>query len=172
MDLEKRHRITRKVTLVGVFVNAGLSLAQITCGMIGQSQALLADGIHTLADLSSDFVVLFAASKASLAADEDHPYGHGRIETLASLLLGVLLIGVGLSLGIRGWFSIFVADKPDPELITVFFASLAIVSKEFLYRYTIKAARLLHSSLQLNKREQLGILLWKTIIFSLLYFCY
>ena len=147
MDLEQRHRITRKVTLVGAFTNTALSLAQIICGLIGQSQALLADGIHTLADLSSDFVVLFAASKASLAADEDHPYGHGRIETLASLLLGVLLIGVGLSLGIRGWFSIFVADKPDPELITVFFAGLAIVSKEFLYRYTIKAARQLHSSL-------------------------
>jgi len=147
MNLDQRHQKTRKVTLVGVGVNAALALVQIVGGLIGNSQALLSDGIHTLADLSSDFVVLFAASKASLAADENHPYGHGRIETLASLLLAVLLIIVGISIGLRGWASIFIVDKPNPEIITVFFAGLAIVSKEFLYRYTIRAARELHSTL-------------------------
>lgn len=147
METELRHQVTRKVTLVGALINATLAAAQIISGIVGQSQALLADGIHTLSDLSSDFIVLFATAASSRAADDGHPYGHGRIETLASLLLGMILIGVGASLAIRGILSVFETDKPDPETITVFFAGLAIVSKEFLYRYTIKAARKIHSTL-------------------------
>ena len=147
MEIDQRHQITRKVTLVGAATNALLSLVQIIFGFIGQSQALLADGIHTLSDLSSDFVVLYASSHAARAADEEHPYGHGRIETLASLLLGIILIGVGISMGIRGTLSVLSSDQANPELITVFFATLAIASKEFLYRYTIHAARKIHSTL-------------------------
>jgi len=147
MELDQRHQVTRKVTLVGAAINALLSLAQIICGLLGQSQALLADGIHTLSDLSSDFIVLYATTHSARAADEEHPYGHGRIETLASLLLGIILIGVGVSLGIRGALSLLSTDQTDPELITLFFAALAIASKEFLYRYTINAARRVHSTL-------------------------
>ncbi len=147
MEIDQRHRVTKKATLVGAAINALLALSQIICGLIGQSQALLADGIHTLSDLSSDFIVLYATSRSSKAADTEHPYGHGRIETLASLLLGIILIGVGISLGIRGLLSIFTTDRPDPEFITLFFAALAIVSKEYLYRYTMKAARQVHSNL-------------------------
>lgn len=147
MEISQRYQITKKVTLVGALVNAFLASAQVVFGLIGQSQALLADGIHTLSDLSSDFVVLYASSRSSIAADENHPYGHGRIETLASLLLGLILVGVGISLGIRGINSIFTPDRPDPEVITIFFAGLAIVSKEALYRYTMKAARQVHSTL-------------------------
>ncbi len=147
MDIDQRHRVTKKVTLVGALVNAVLALAQILSGLIGQSQALLADGIHTLSDLSSDFIVLYATRQSSRAADDGHPYGYGRIETLASLLLGVILISVGISLGIRGGLSIFNTDRPNPEIITLFFAGLAIVSKESLYHYTIKAAKSVHSTL-------------------------
>ncbi len=147
MEIDHRHRVTKKVTLVGALVNAILALAQIVSGLIGQSQALLADGIHTLSDLSSDFIVLYATKQSSREADDDHPYGHGRIETIASLLLGVILISVGVSLGIRGSFSIFSTDRPDPEIITLLFAGLAIASKEWLYRYTIKAAKSIHSTL-------------------------
>ncbi len=147
MGIDQRHRVTKKVTLIGALVNAMLASVQILCGLIGQSQALLADGIHTLSDLSSDFIVLYATSQSSRAADDDHPYGHGRIETLASLLLGVILISVGISIGIRGGLSIFTTDKPNPEIITLFFAGLAIISKESLYRYTIRAARTVHSTL-------------------------
>ncbi len=147
MEIELRHQVTRKVTLVGALVNTLLSSLQIIFGLVGQSQALLADGIHTLSDLSSDFIVLFATAASARTADDGHPYGHGRIETLASLLLGIILIGVGISLVIRGSFSFTDIDRPDPDGITVFFACLAIVSKEFLYRYTIKAARKFHSTL-------------------------
>ena len=147
MEVDQRYQITRKVTLVGALVNCLLASLQILFGIVGKSQALLADGIHTLSDLSTDFIVLFASSRAAKKADEDHPYGHGRIETLASVILGCVLILVGIGIGLRGLQSIYSAKQANPEVITIAFALLAIVSKEGLYQYTIRAARRLHSNL-------------------------
>ena len=144
---EQRLRTTQRVTLVGAAVNCVLALLQISFGLLGKSQALLADGLHTLSDLSTDFIVLYAAKRAAKEADEDHPYGHGRIETLASLLLGGILAAVGIGIGMRGIESIFEGERPNPEAITIFFAFLAIVAKEGLYHYTLRAARRIHSSM-------------------------
>ena len=147
MDKLERHRVTRRVTLVGAAVNAGLACLQIVFGVLGNSQALLADGIHTLSDLATDVIVLFASGHAARDADEDHPYGHGRIETLASVLLGAMLLLVAFGIGYRGVESILHPQPADLALITLFFASLAIVAKEALYHYTVRAARSIHSSL-------------------------
>ena len=144
---EQRHRTTQRVTLVGALVNCILAALQITFGLLGKSQALLADGLHTLSDLSTDFIVLYASKRAAKEADEDHPYGHGRIETLASLLLGTILAAVGIGIGIRGIESILSPQQTSPEAITIAFACLAIVAKEGLYHYTMRAARAVHSSL-------------------------
>ncbi|MCP4981755.1 MAG: cation transporter, partial [Gammaproteobacteria bacterium] len=84
MEIEQRQKITQRVTLTGAAVNCVLAILQISFGLLGKSQALLADGFHTLSDLSTDFIVLYASRRAAKAADDDHPYGHGRIETLAS----------------------------------------------------------------------------------------
>ncbi len=142
---DQRYRTTRRVTQVGAGVNCLLACLQISFGLIGKSQALVADGIHTLSDLATDFIVLYAAKRASREADEDHPYGHGRIETLASMLLGGLLALVGVGIGIRGFESMFDPVQIDPQPITLVFAMLAILSKEGLYRYTLRAARRVHS---------------------------
>ena len=147
METEQRQRTIKQVTLSGSLVNCLLAGSQILFGIIGHSQALLADGFHTLSDLLSDFIVLFAIKQSSQAADADHPYGHGRIETLATVVLGLMLVGAGLGIGFRGFSSILTAERANPELFTLFFAALAIVSKEYLYRYTIKAAKATHSSL-------------------------
>jgi len=147
MILDRRHRVIKNITLTGAIVNCLLAASQIVFGIIGHSQALLADGFHTLSDLLSDFVVLFAVKQSSAAADEDHPYGHGRIETLATVLLGFLLAAAGVGIGYRGISSIIASQQSSPELITLVFAGLAIFAKEFLYRYTIKAAKQIHSSL-------------------------
>ena len=147
MEAKQRHRTTRRVTLVGAAVNCGLAAVQITFGLLGKSQALLADGMHTISDLSTDFIVLYASKRASKEADEDHPYGHGRIETLASMLLGAMLAAVGIGIGVRGFDSIIDPKHIDPEPITILFAFLAIVAKEGLYHYTMRAARAVHSSL-------------------------
>ena len=147
MATETRAGVTQRVTLVGAAVNCLLATLQIVFGLLGKSQALFADGLHTLSDLSTDFIVLFASRRASREADKSHPYGHGRIETLASMLLGGILFVVGVGIGLRGLDSIMSPSGIDPEWITVVFACLAIVFKEGLYRYTIRAARAQHSSL-------------------------
>ena len=146
-QVDHRHRTTRRVTLVGAAVNCGLASLQISFGVLGKSQALVADGVHTLSDLVSDFIVLYASQRSSKAADNDHPYGHGRIETLASMLLGAILGMVGIGIGIRGVESIFQGQSSNPEVITIAFACLAIVAKEGLYHYTMRAAKATHSSL-------------------------
>jgi cation diffusion facilitator family transporter len=145
--IEQRHRITRRVTLIGALVNSLLATSQILAGVLGHSQALLADGIHTLSDLASDFIILVAVGKAAIDADDNHPYGHGRIETLASVLLGGLLLLVGLGIGYKGILSIFNPSDTNPEVITIGFALLAIICKEGLYHYTSIMARKIHSSL-------------------------
>ena len=147
MIIDRRHRVIKKITITGAIVNCLLAASQILFGIIGHSQALLADGFHTLSDLLSDFIVLFAVKQSSAAADEDHPYGHGRIETLATVILGFLLVIAGLGIGYRGISSIVSSQQSNPALVTLVFAGLAIFAKEFLYRYTIKAAKQVHSNL-------------------------
>jgi cation diffusion facilitator family transporter len=147
MEHDQRHRVTQSVTLTGAGINATLACLQIIFGFLGKSQALMTDGIHTLSDLVTDFIVLFASNRAAKAADDDHPYGHARIETFASLLLGGILILVGVSLGLRAIESVINGSNPSPEAITILFACLAVVAKESLYHYTIRAARKIHSSL-------------------------
>ena len=147
MEAKQRQRVTQRVTLVGALVNCLLAALQIIFGLLGKSQALLADGLHTLSDLSTDFIVLYASGRASKEADEAHPYGHGRIETLASLLLGAILAAVGIGIGIRGIENIFDPQHINPKPITILFAFIAIVAKESLYHYTLRAARLTHSTL-------------------------
>ncbi len=147
MIIDRRHRVIKKITITGAIVNCLLAASQILFGIIGHSQALLADGFHTLSDLLSDFIVLFAVKQSSAAADEGHPYGHGRIETLATVILGFLLVIAGLGIGYRGISSIVTSQQSNPALVTLVFAGLAIFAKEFLYRYTMKAAKQVHSNL-------------------------
>ena len=144
---DERKKTIQKVTYTGILVNILLSLAQIISGLLAHSQALLADGLHTLADLISDFIVLITAHHSAKAADDDHPYGHGRIETLSSIFLGVALITVALGMGYRGIQTFAQTEAVQTETYALFFAFLAILSKEFLYQYTIRAARKIKSTL-------------------------
>lgn len=145
--ISERKKTIQKVTYTGILVNILLSLAQIISGLLAHSQALLADGLHTLADLISDFIVLFTAHHSAKAADDDHPYGHARIETLSSIFLGAALIAVALGMGYRGIQAFAQTDAVQTETYALFFAFAAIFSKEFLYRYTIHAARKVKSTL-------------------------
>lgn len=144
---DNRNSIIQRVTIVGVVVNILLSIAQIVSGLLAHSQALVADGLHTLADLFSDFIVLLTNHHAAKEADDDHPYGHGRIETLSSIFLGVALIGTAIGIGFRGIESIINPSQTPVENYALAFAVLAILSKEFLYRYTIINARKIKSVL-------------------------
>lgn len=138
----------RHVTLVGAFTNFFLALAQVVGGWLTQSQALIADGAHTLSDLLGDFLVLFAARKANAAADALHPYGHGRIETLATVGVGLVLAGVALGIVFdAGRRLLSPEDLLTPTPLALALATLAIVSKEALYHYTMRTARRVRSRL-------------------------
>lgn len=147
MKTDSREHITRKVTYMGIAVNVVLSVAQIASGILAHSQALVADGLHTLSDLITDFIVLITTYLSAKDADPDHPYGHARIETLSSIFLGVALIGVAIGIGYRGVMAISEGAYQDTQSYALLFAFLAIFSKEFLYRYTLKAARKIKSTL-------------------------
>lgn len=145
---QERYRAMRKVTLVGAATNLALALAQLIGGWLSQSQALVADGAHTLSDLASDVLVLFAARKANAAADERHPYGHGRIETLATVGVGIVLMAVALGIVLDATRRLLSPeDLLTPTPLALLLAAAAIVSKEMLYHYTMRHARQLRSSL-------------------------
>jgi cation diffusion facilitator family transporter len=131
-----------------VGVNLVLTTAQIIAGVMTKSQGLIADGVHSLSDLVADFVVLFANHHSQKDADEDHPYGHQRFETAASLVLGLLLLAVGV-----GMLWSAVAKLQTPETIaTVHIAALwvaagALTAKELLFRYMLAVAKRVKSSM-------------------------
>lgn len=143
-----RAKEMHRVTLTGAAVNLILTVAQIAGGIWTQSQAVVADGLHTLSDLLSDGVVLFATRQSNRTADEAHPYGHGRIETLATVIVGLILVGVGLGIGSDAAERLFEPERLfSPEPLALFFAALAIVSKESLYHYTMRVSRRVRSQM-------------------------
>lgn len=144
----QRYAEVRRVTLHGAAVNAVIALFKLTFGFLGHSQALLADGFHSLSDLSNDFLLLLASKHASRGADEEHPYGHGRIETLFSVGQGLVLGGIGIAIGIDAVRRLFNPQLLlQPELSALFIALLALICKEALYHYTMRAAKRLRSSM-------------------------
>ncbi|MEE9492816.1 MAG: cation diffusion facilitator family transporter [Gammaproteobacteria bacterium] len=145
---DRRYASIRKVTLVGSVVDLVLGLMKIFIGWLANSQALIADGIHSLSDLLTDFLVLYAAKHSHKEADENHPYGHGRIETLATVALGFALIVVAVGIA---WDAIVRLDRAQTPLVfgslALAVAVLSVLSKEAIYHYTIKVARQVRSDL-------------------------
>ncbi|MBK1645015.1 cation transporter [Thiocapsa imhoffii] len=143
-----RHQAVTRTAIVGAILNSLLAAVKIVVGVLGQSQALVADGIHSLSDLLSDFLVLIAGRRASQGPDGDHPYGHARYETVATLLLGLLLIAV--SIGIA-WDAVHRLFDPQallqPGILTLAAALLSILVKEWLYWWTLAYAKRVKSDL-------------------------
>jgi cation diffusion facilitator family transporter len=135
-------------TWVSVVVNLVLTITQITVGVAAKSQGLIADGIHSLSDLVADFVVLFASHHAKKDADVDHPYGHQRFETAASLILGSLLLAVGLGML---WSAARKLEAPETiqtvHIMALWVAGAALVAKELLFRYMLAVAKRVKSSM-------------------------
>ena len=135
-------------TWVSVVVNTVLTVAQIAVGLLTKSQGLVADGIHSLSDLISDFVVLVANHHSQKEADNNHPYGHQRFETAASLILGGLLLVVGVGM-LRSAFVKIQAphDLPEIHITALWTACGALFAKEFLFRYMLAVAKRVKSSM-------------------------
>ena len=147
-DPQTRQAVIKRVTVVGAGVNLVLSLVKILAGALGHSAGLLADGAHSLSDLLSDAMVWYAAHHGAKEADEEHPYGHGRFETLATAALGVVLVLVALGIAADALFRLATPEQLSlPAQITLWIAGLAILSKEALYHYTAIAARRIRSKM-------------------------
>lgn len=148
ISTEARSEAARRSTTVSILVNLGLSLVQIVVGFLSRSQGLIADGIHSLSDLVADFVVLLANRHSGKAADEDHPYGHQRFETAASMALGGLLLAVGVGML---WAAVRKLEYPESiptvHATALWVAGVALVAKEFLFRYMLAVAERVKSSM-------------------------
>jgi cation diffusion facilitator family transporter len=144
----KKHDVARKTTFVSIALNTVLMTLQIVIGMVAHSQALVADGVHSLADLVSDFVVLLANRHSGAKPDADHNYGHSRYETVASLFLGALLIAVGVGMLWRAGTRLAdLKDIPAVHISALAVALLVLVSKETLFRYMLREAQRVRSTM-------------------------
>ncbi|WP_338862364.1 cation transporter [Mycetohabitans rhizoxinica] len=146
--LPERQVVAQKSTVVSVVLNTVLMVTQIVVGVLAHSQALIADGVHSLADLVSDFVVLIANRHSGAHPDADHNYGHSRYETVASLFLGSLLIVVGVGMMWRGAQRITDLDGIPPVHVSALVVAVAVLfSKELLFRYMLREAQRVRSAM-------------------------
>jgi cation diffusion facilitator family transporter len=133
------------VTRVGVLSNILLVILKLMVGYMGRSQALIADGVHSFSDLFSDAVVYFGLKWGRKEADESHPYGHGRIETLSGLIVGLILFLVGVGIAYNSLEAIHGHAVSIPSALAIYVAGFSVVLKEALYWYTIAVGRRINS---------------------------
>ena len=135
--LKKEKHAASKVTILGMVLDAVLGVIKVLAGSLFHSQALVVDGIHSFSDVASDFVVLGTMHLARRGPDADHPYGHQRIETLGTMILGSFLIAVGAALGWENLQGLITGETPPmPGWPVLLAAGVSIASKEWIYRYT------------------------------------
>lgn len=145
---DARSRGIRRTTLIAVATNAFLAIAQVAIGLFANAFSLVADAAHTFSDLVTDLLVLIAGKRGADPADKNHPYGHGRIETATSLVLGVALGGVGIGFLLSSGLRLQHMDnQPDLHPAALAMALLTLLSKEVLFRYTLAASRRLKAPL-------------------------
>ncbi len=147
MQNNERTKASQKITLIGAVVDFLLAIFKVIAGVLGNSGALIADGIHSFSDLLSDGVVLYATKHANEEADEDHPYGHKRFETIATLGLAIILAIVGIGVIYNA-----IERLDNPNILsysTLLFGvtALSILSKELLFWVTIKVAKTYKSNM-------------------------
>lgn len=149
MKTASREKSIYRVTWIGSLVNFLLMAFKFVAGIVGHSSALVADAVHSLSDFATDIVVIVFVRISGKPEDEDHRYGHGKYETLATAIIGLALFAVGIGLLVGG--ATKVADVingailPAPSMIALIAAAVSIVSKEILYRYTVRVGKNLNS---------------------------
>lgn len=146
-NLDERQQAAHRSTLVSALVNLFLSAGQVAAGIVAGSQGLIADGIHSLSDLLADFVVLLANRHSHKEADDDHPYGHQRYETAASLFLGLSLLAVGIGMVWNAADKVIHPSAAPVQWLALYVALAALLAKEGLFRYMLAVAERVRSSM-------------------------
>ena len=141
MNKQDRTKASQKVTLVGAIIDLALGIFKVIAGVLGNSGALIADGIHSFSDLLSDGIVLYAAKHSAEEADDEHPYGHERFETVATLGLAIILAIIGVGIIYDAFERLFNPSELSHNALLLSVVALSIFSKEALYWYTLKVAK-------------------------------
>lgn len=152
--MERENEIA-KVTLAGSIVNLMLVGLKVVAGIAGHSAAMVSDAVHSLSDFVTDIVVLVFVRISARPQDEDHDYGHGKFETLATLLIGLALVAAALGIVVGGAVKLVHwlqgETLPAPRLLALWAALVSIVAKELLYHYTrFKGRKLESKALEAN----------------------
>lgn len=153
MEEEKdgqRQKAIDRVTIGGSMVNVVLLVFKFVAGVLGGSAAMIADAVHSLSDFVTDLVVLVFIRLSGKPQDKGHDYGHGKYETLATALIGGMLLAVGVMICVGGvskiWDAFHGVVLPQPGWIALVAALLSVVSKEWCYRFTVRVGRQYQSS--------------------------
>ena len=149
ITMKNREDEIRSITLWGAVVNIALTVLKIIAGVLGRSAAMIADGVHSLSDLLSDIVVIVFTHISSKGKDRDHSFGHGKFETLATLIVSVILLVVGADLmagGVKSIIAVMGGEVlPKPGYIALVAAIVSIAAKEILYRATVRKGQKVNS---------------------------
>ncbi len=144
-----RSQQAKKVTMIGFWANAALSVIKLVSGVLGRSNAMIADGIHSLSDFMTDIVVIIGFKFTEKPEDDDHNYGHDKYETLATVVISIALMIAGIGIfrsGLENIMKVYHGEViHSPGIIALFAAAISIVGKELLFRYTIKVGNEINS---------------------------
>ena len=141
-----KEQVVRKVTWIGLFVNLFLVGLKFAAGVLGKSQALVADAIHSLTDLTTDAAVIAGSHYWERPPDDDHPYGHKRLETLVTAFIGIMLAAAGIGIGWKAVSTLQQKAISTPGWIAVLAAFVSIICKEAIYRWTARTGKRLKST--------------------------
>lgn len=139
------YKLGVKVSIVTIVTNIILSLFKVIAGILGQSSAMLADGVHTISDVLTTIIVLIGLKVSSKEADEDHPYGHEKYESVFAKILSILLLLTGLYIGYEAIKTLMSGQFREPGKIALIAALISIIVNEIMYLYTIKTAKKIKS---------------------------
>ncbi len=145
-SIDERQKKNRSITLWGVLLNVFLMALKLVSGVLIRSSALIADGVHSLSDLATDFVVLIGIRLSSRPADKTHPYGHGKLDAIASILIALVLLVISFGLIWSAGISIYHHKHNYPGYMILVVAFVSVVSKEILFYITRKVSRITQST--------------------------
>lgn len=144
MEKDERFKQAEFGAIVGIVGNVALAIVKAVAGYVGNSKALMADAVHSASDVIGSLAVLFGLRAAKQPPDDDHPYGHGKAETISAIIVAVLLAVVGLEIAISS-IKAFTGALEPPHLITVGVVILSIVVKEGMFRYKYRLGKKVNS---------------------------
>jgi cation diffusion facilitator family transporter len=147
LSREQRFKTIARVNWVCTLVDSVLALVKLSIGFLVASPGLIADGLHSLSDLATDILALILGKLAQHGPDAEHPYGHARYETLGTVILGIVLILVAVAIGIENLLALWRGTVVNPHWIALIAVTASIISKEALFHYTLKYAKLTRSAL-------------------------